>query len=477
MQLLQLNEDIWFLILSQLGRTDASKLMETCRMAYNLALPRFLHEIDIDHSMRKDGRLTAFCNFMLADPTRPRCLREVVLYGSRVPDQFEFDSYIDPSDVPLLVEVIRKAQQVTELTIVGSSIIVEMYPELLDAFASLPSLHTLCFNNCGSPVVKLLWLTTSRPMHLKLINCVLTGSSFLSFGPLPDSLTTSARTMELRVRSRYDEDNDLTVEDMPDIVLGLVWPSVEQLDFSGWPDRQLVNGAFPNLVHLHNSGDHGRWLGDRPQVHWPMLDSVYSYSPLRLTSPLSKATFRHTCQIDQEFATLLENMSPVVLSFNACLHNAVYCDKLGERLKDSGALQRMRFLELFTWWDPSSAEGPPLDDETISRVMTYVSTFRHGPLVGIAIWHAQPSLSLDGEAMKTLAQDIAALVPTLEYVGLGQKEPGLGNRVRCRTTRLEFAPDYKWYTIGHRGSGSPQVALLTDDEGDAVELRLDNLAA
>ncbi|KAL6299591.1 hypothetical protein BKA93DRAFT_805844 [Sparassis latifolia] len=352
-KLYDLDDDVLLIILSLISQRDALRLASTCHFGYNIALPRFLSKVDIQYSMRKSHKVAGFCKFMLADaPRRLPYLREFPLADGCPYFPQPFNHSIDPESVALLVQVLRRATEVKKLTIGNEDDLLMNHPELLDALAALPHLQTIRLEYCGWPSLTLLSRSISCPHTLDIFDCNLGGSEGDDDLPIAQNIVTSVRNMKVQL-SHLGIDDDLEedgLEFVPTRLLtGTVWSSVRALNLSECSDMSDSARAFPNLHNLTYSNTDPRPVDNDPLVKWSNLDSVMARCRVPLASRVRRLVLRYTCPPEAEFLTLLQRCTPTILSFNASLVYASYCEGV-QGLMTRAVRSNLRYLELYTFW-------------------------------------------------------------------------------------------------------------------------------
>ncbi|GBE87721.1 hypothetical protein SCP_1103980 [Sparassis crispa] len=420
-------------------------------------MPSFLYEFDFSRFRSKWRGAANFCEFMLADaPRRMPCLQVLRVTGDpQIIANPSVDETIDPELVSLLVQVVRQSTEMKKITIGRySDKLLTDHPELLEALAGLRHLYTICVEDCGFPSLALLSRTASRPRVIELTRCDLGASFSDDQHSISQNILTSATNLKLHLTSPFAPIQ---------LVTDAVWPSVRALHIVFDTKLGLVPHAFPNLRDFTYSGSDVYSLYNDDLVEWWALDNVKTYAHVRFACPVRRLVLRYTCALENGFLSLLERTKPTILSFNASLDYAGICDEARERITHA-VQHKLRYLELFTFWH-STRKGNVNESAIVPGILNYVSMFREVPLVGISILY-QDSLSMDGDAATLLAQQVAALIPTVTYVGL--------NLTRFKPLFGDRPVQFEWHFVTSRQEELPQLNVLSDREGKEVQARLDD---
>lgn len=143
MGLLDLNDDVLALILSEIPSLDALHLATTCRLAYRLALPHALSDVYIPrYSARYGGSdkydclcLRDFCALMLGTPNRLVHLRKLLVDCAHISRK--------SSCASLFSDVLIAASQLKSLVVYGVDHMMAAHPGLGDAISRLSNMDHL----------------------------------------------------------------------------------------------------------------------------------------------------------------------------------------------------------------------------------------------------------------------------------------------------------------------------------------------
>ncbi|KAH9831598.1 uncharacterized protein C8Q71DRAFT_715113 [Rhodofomes roseus] len=148
MALLSLNYDVLSAIVEQTDPSSALKLSMASRGAYDLGIAQALASVTLSRSQRQ---VSAFCQFLLADPTRLPQLRELTIESSAfgVARHIEFQRTADFSAAAELADVLRRARRLRRLSIACFEDFLAHEPRIGDAICALPELVEISLHNCG----------------------------------------------------------------------------------------------------------------------------------------------------------------------------------------------------------------------------------------------------------------------------------------------------------------------------------------
>ncbi|KZT02396.1 uncharacterized protein LAESUDRAFT_406101 [Laetiporus sulphureus 93-53] len=462
MNLFTLNDDVWEVLMSYLGRWDALHLALTCRAAYKLALPRFLLEI----VLAQPGQAMRFCAFITAKASeRAPCLKRFTLLNFS-------DSWAKPGNEVLtaIARVISLAINIHALSIISTRTVnwiddlLDACPALADAIAGLHGLDDIRFQDCSVRTLAIMSRMHSRPRTVNLfITCKTDPNGIDFFGPFTrgkdrflHNLTNSLVTLEI---DRYPS---LIEELEPDTV----WPAVRRLALSGdVHDLPLISRAFPHIRHLHISENLGLHVGSSLTA-WSNLDDAFFDNPVPLTSEVRRleisCDLNDKTNISLEYPTvqMVRNASPVVLS---CRPNSSFLNTL------AASAPSIRFLRLFT--SIIRVRLHEIDETDIKYYIdNKIPSLRTLALKGLALVPGWMS-DLEEPNLSEHAAKIAKINPTLEYVALG---PSLETDDTFPMTIYGF--DYvrfTWFRVVRRFENDlPMLRRLTDTEGKKVHAAL-----
>ncbi|GBE89485.1 hypothetical protein BKA93DRAFT_620454 [Sparassis latifolia] len=441
MPLISLNDDVLEYIISFVSPSDALRLAKTCRRAYAAAIPQSHSHIAITTPQK----LARFCNFMLADsPRRPSCLEAITLRDSAFRFSTAGQMCPDYSSTSQLSEVLRHASALQSLTLYHLEKVLEIEPSLKDVLAALTRLKNVSFFQSGSQSFDLLSRLASRPRYLEIggKGRVLQRAPAGLLAPLATSLGilklwSSATLLDTVDRNcRFFRVHTLVIN--------------EQRSLS-----RLAH-LFPNVrsLHLLHIGPTSVTWDGLPQ--WNLLDHVEIYT----AAPFSG----HVRRLEIEFGSslspvlddvyrMLRNTSPVVLCVGLEPTLFLQLPELAPHLK---------YLQL-TDIEAVGAEPEVYVERSLQNIAQGLSAL---PLVGLLLRYAthwEGNRCIGADSLLQLAQEVAARISTLEYVGFDGR-----NTYMQQTLPLA----YSWFCVGSRADGSPSMELLSQREGCKTEEHL-----
>ncbi|GBE87749.1 hypothetical protein SCP_1104260 [Sparassis crispa] len=430
MSFLSLNDDVLEIIISFIPSPDAWRLAQTCRYLYDAAVCQYLSIVTIN-SWRQ---LIGFSSFVLAEPSRKLYIKalEVSLRYSQ-----EYSECI-----PAFIEVLRGAGSLRSLSIEDEHDLLRSLPSLRSALAAIPNLERISYFRVGSKFLEVLTHMVSRPRYLKV--SLFPYDDEVPFWHALENLTGCLETLDFSpIQSLNPGINN-------------VWPHVHSLSVrlhDGCRSLYHLVRAFPNVRRFKLNC--GGVYDTRP--HWASLDEVESNFPFTLFSRvrrllLHEDDFGDPDGLSNMVLHMLRHTSPVVLSFST------WRPRLIPHLQD--LTPRLKYLKVVTHADADTEHQQSL---SIARDL-------HGlQLTALCIcyhssWMTEPQCDL--ARLLGLAQQVAATLPTLGYVGF---DSSLGWRDERRVPR--------WFCVVSRDGDVPQLDLLSRGQGEELELRLYNLGS
>lgn len=337
MNLLSLNEDVLFIILSLMHPQDALRLAMTCRFAHCIAMSRHLSEVSLRTGYdRGNNRLSTFCSFMLAD-VQHRIPYMRVLHLKHFPDWLDRRDHISADYMLSLTEVLQHATNLKEIHLQDIDDLLEKFPSFVDALAALPRLDVIHLVEPHRPAFQLLSRMTSCPHELRI-----KGSDRAQLG--------DRQAFEAAVSSQIFSQSLRIVD------LKLCGDLIDKLDVDN-TYRSLVHvlkindpvvhlptlvRIFPNLHSLQFSGtvSYGR---TPPSATWPNLDHLVIDGrqdfPCCLVRRL-EITYLLSRALIPKILPMLQRMSPVVLSL------PIFDSGFAELSQLANAVPTLRYLQL-----------------------------------------------------------------------------------------------------------------------------------
>ncbi|KZT10410.1 uncharacterized protein LAESUDRAFT_810066 [Laetiporus sulphureus 93-53] len=401
MPLLALNDDVLDIIVSFLSPHDALPLMTTCRTAHALALPRLLSEVEfLTHTAKTPGRITQFCQFMLADiPHRMPHLRALRLIGNAFATK-DFDY----SAALAMAAVLRHAKCLRELHLRLAGELLACQPRFADAVAALASLDVLCMSSrMYSWVLLARMRATPRRVEFFADYMAYKDQQRLFWGAaLPVRLAPRLEQVRLEMCVPLAENAD---------ALRAAWPHVRELTLVGEVCRMdALARAFPNVRFVRFQDVD--FVGKQAPPGWSELDhaqwNVVPRHPLgckvrRLD--VQAALPAASDEVGEGFVEVLESASPAVL-----LCTLPQRGDFSWMMKIAKAAPELKYVHV---------AAPSLDE----AITSCQDAFAKLPLAGLSLGYTSRMPAFDdGERCAASdARKIAAAIPSLRYVGLNVK--------------------------------------------------------
>lgn len=455
-----LNEDVFSMILSYTDPADAKQLASTCRVAYRLAMPRFLSEVVLGGPTVTDGpkQLTAFSTFMLADLKRVRHLRALELREAAfvaIPeDAQDADSDDEGSDSQhsswvsdyscalLLCDVLRATTKLRRLAIWDFEALLASEPIVAESIVGLTRLESASFWFIGKCTMQTLQRTQSLPRQLE-------------FGLWKDGPRMPGDTQALYRYAATLESFDLCevaclLESLgPDFVA----PAVRAMGLGGRiPDFGDIAKAFPGLraITLFTECSVQDTM---PTGYWKHLDVVEAWLPLPffacsvrrldLKYALGASTARFVRPVvESRTLQLLAQTTPTVF---ACTLAAGVTD--GEIRRLVAAIPKVRFLDL-TLGAPEP-DTPDVD----SPIHAWLAHFSSVPLEGILLRRARTVHDTEHTAAH-LARFVSTVLRGVATVGVALVPPHAPMWFRVNKDKNGFDP------LGAQEGAHEHAALL-----------------
>ncbi|GBE87759.1 hypothetical protein SCP_1104360 [Sparassis crispa] len=372
MSLLSLNDDVLEIIISFIPSPDAWRLAQTCRYVYDAAVCQYLSIVTI----KSWRQLIGFSSFVVAEPSRKLYIKalEVSLHYNQ-----EYSECI-----PAFIEVLRGAGSLRSLSIKYEHF---LHPSL----TGILNPERISYLRVVSKFLEVLTHMISRPRYLKVF--LSTHDDEVPFWHALENLTGCLETLDWNpIQSLNPGINN-------------VWPHVHSLSVrlhrGRWSLYHLAR-AFPNVRRFKPDSCGG--YDTRPL--WASLDELESNFPFVLFSRVRRLLIH-----DDDFSDgpskmvlhMLRHTSPVVLSFGT------YRPRLIPHLQD--LTPRLKYLKVVTHADANTEHQQSL---SIARDL-------HGlQLTALCLcyrnsWMTKPQCDL--ARLVGLAQQVAATLPTLGYVG------------------------------------------------------------
>ncbi|KAI0917052.1 hypothetical protein AcW1_007656 [Taiwanofungus camphoratus] len=446
--LLSLNDDVVTIILSFIEPHEAFQLAKSSRYAYAIAMPRVLSEVRVSWYRWQNEYnafqgcseyVLSFCSFMLADVEhRIPCLKKLYISGMTFMQQ-QFDN------TPLLAmaELLRRATWLREIELENVDNLLDSEPHFAAALAALPCLDIVSLRGVQHyDSFRMLSRMVSSPRKLELQCSSSMQGEETTFREFMQSPRLIPSLKDLRLRWCAHLIDKLNIHN--------VLPSVRSLELDGsMCSLSMAAHTFPNLrsIHLGFEFEAASCLAS-----WPNLDHIVIQEPSPYYRPLAcpvrwlEIGFSVTQTVFPSILSLVERTSPVVL----CLRKVVPREIDMGRL--ANVVPSLRYLEL------------QMDQLKDSWIVDKAAAFRSAPLLGISI-SAKATVynHVAKPALSRLAQQVAACIPTLQFVEVGHRT---GSR-----SRSGAAP--QWYRVVSRGGeNDAQVEMLLEWEADTIRRRL-----
>ncbi|GBE84667.1 hypothetical protein SCP_0606460 [Sparassis crispa] len=431
MSLLSLNDDVLAAIILFMPPSEVLPFSRTCRYAYSAAIPQYLSEVTIKSTLQ----LAGFCAFVLAEPFH----RPICIHGLDLALQIFHEQDICAS-VCALTDILRRAICLDSLSVRNLENLLLFGPSLRNVLAALPALRQISFRGIGEISLAVLSQMASRPRHV-ILDTFWNEAGYTCEGAL-DKFAQCLETLEIRRASGFVK---LNAE--------VVWPHVRTLhvayiDHSTSLSRLAY--AFPNVRHFKSMAsrpflpDHG--------PHWAFLDYVEADIPVELFSSIRRLVLRcpysrESSEINRLTLDMLRRASPVVL---ACQVHRDIVPHIAD------VLPALKYLKILVREDlaKSSIE---------SRSLSIAHAVQKLPLVALSLCHGDrwpTALHCDISRLQCIAREVAAVLPTLKDVGFDGPLL-LPRHDVCR-----------WFRVTDRNGDTPQLRLLSRQEGDGLEAQL-----
>ncbi|PCH39416.1 hypothetical protein WOLCODRAFT_141258 [Wolfiporia cocos MD-104 SS10] len=476
MTLLQLDDDILAIIMSFTRPVDASGFARTCHAGYQLAMPRFLSEVELSldgalmrlRSLRKkrddddtqgrdrsttslaDGTLAQdsghvettpdcamarFCRLILADiPGRAPHVRILTIYGTHVrPDDSDTDSGFHTC-VHLLCEVLRHTVLITDVTLIDTNYFLEGYKTLTIAIAQLPNVQSFTTRRTSISVIP--WQQIAFQPRKLVIDVAF---ERYHIGGFVESEMKAFDQM-LALPNFWGHIEYLEVDHCNNLLEtaaaknAMPLSSIRTLKIGGISRGTLANAArlLPDVRTLKITlQSPGKYSTVNQLASWSRLDTVTMRSIsfgsdvpaalgsdvrcLRLGTDIGSSTFRMTSTLP-----LLERTSPVVLAIRT---NLPLCDagSVSEFQKCVKAAPELRFIEIEFVARPHSYEQWSQFIE-----ITQTSSLKQSRLLGLLLCRATiGARSISRDECPMIAKGLAAQILTLQYIGFQSLEKDL----------------------------------------------------
>ncbi|RDX46638.1 hypothetical protein OH76DRAFT_824677 [Lentinus brumalis] len=455
MDLLQLPQDIWVLILDLLTQADALQLARVNRAAHCVAMPRVLYQVELrweraatrEHPrpQRSGAQVVSFASLIMGNPDAyAHHVKSLIIHWS--PNFHLGEHYLASKES---VKALRHVSSVRQLTLTEAEFDCGFSSEVVDVMASQDRLQCIRLEQFDKIAISLLERTVSRLREVVLVSDMGRGDGLFDF----DYLRPHAETLEVFRMFAYRFECPLSDGD--------TWTRVHTLEI------QVADLDFPSLViTLAHAFPHVRCLSLKTfmshldgavlePLAWPSLDVVnLSRVCLNLVTPVRVVCFDSLTH--HAFPPrFLEYTQPAVLSLHldyVTLHTKMWFHDL---LTPKG-LRSLRYLQL-RWATMRNAD--PMDSEAMDTIKQLAELGLHLHAISLC-HHPIPSGSdwedADSEApasRERMAKSIAPLFPTVELVGLGHHE----NALFSASTPLVITPTI-WY----------RVRRVRDNPGDEI---------
>ncbi|KAL6309813.1 hypothetical protein BKA93DRAFT_746109 [Sparassis latifolia] len=434
MLLLSLNDDVLAEILSFiLSPLDALRFAQTCRYAYDVAMPRRLSEVII----KNPRQLLSFCHFVLADPKyRPICMRTLALYSTST-----FFSAMQHE----LAEMLQRARFLRSLAVLDLESLL-CSDHLRKVLFSLPHLQHINFSNIGNWSLRLLAEMVSRPHHVRL-------------GPFDPS---SRSSLLGNVLKRFAESLEILQIWIPGGLIqgldcGVVYSHVHTLKLNGSQDREPISlprlaQIFPNLKRLVCSASY-RFSAENGPI-WDSLDEVDAQYPIDIPTRVRSLVARnYRNDNNRDILNMLWRTSPAMLT---CM---MYPDAVLEMvqaapgwklkclyLKLIGFVYGQKALALASYDTTGICDvSEYAEDDIGGRLVRAACALRVFPLVALSLCTGIAVMQID-----RVARHVTSVIPTLEYVKID---------------------DSTWYRVVSRPGPDmlPSLVMLSEAETYALE--------
>ncbi len=363
MDLLQLPQDIWVLILDLLTQADALQLARVNRAAHCVAMPRVLYQVELrweraatrEHPrpQRSGAQVLSFASLILGNPDAyAHHVKSLTIHWS--PNFHLGENYLAHEE---LVRALRHVSSVRQLTLTEAKSDCGFNSEVVDVMASQDRLQCIRLDRFDMNAMSLLERTVSRLREIILVADLGRGYGLFDF----DYLRPHAETLEVFRAFASTVSSKLPPTD-GDIWTRLHTLEIQDADLYFQPLVIPFVRAFPHVrcLSLKTNGFHLM-----EPLAWPSLDVVnLSRVCLNLVTPVRVVyldSFTH-----HDFPPrFLEHTQPAVLSLHldyVTLHSGKM--RFLDLLTTSKGLRSLRYLQLRL--DTIRGNTQPTDSGSVS---------------------------------------------------------------------------------------------------------------
>ncbi|RPD65306.1 hypothetical protein L226DRAFT_531102 [Lentinus tigrinus ALCF2SS1-7] len=418
MHILDLPFDILSLILEMMSRKDTLQLVQTCRRAYDIAMPRILSSIVLGENrppglrfgpipplpMRGSQQLSMLTTFLLSDVEKwPTCIHSLTMHPNAFgcpPQPGRLFSQRDYSGGHLFAETLRNARNLHSVDIGDVEVLLQQCPSFESVLCGFGQLDRVKFSGLGPLFAAMLTRMRSRLRRIEL-HGVGTHIQTILHALRPHAATAEMLALE----GCFSPPTGLEIS---------VFPHVHTLVLGGYaPPLSTMSMAFPNvrIGRFHNFRPSGKATTAVEWVEWPSLDTIEISALLPLTSPvryirLGPGLILNPHTPPETVASLLNILGrtqPVVLSFMISGIPPGFFDGLTTEVRS------VRYLEMTRI--NTFRDGVGL---FLAEALNGISTL---PLVAVSLGRIrglEPSLNeMDDQA----ATSIANMLPTVRFIG------------------------------------------------------------
>ncbi|GBE87719.1 hypothetical protein BKA93DRAFT_584407 [Sparassis latifolia] len=324
LNLLSLNRDVLYIVLSYLNASSALTLSMVSREAYDISLARSLSSVYITQSQ---DQLRAFCMAMLMNGgVRLPFLRELTIISSAfgVARHIEFTHTVDFSASSQLVDLLEGARRLRRLSISCFEALITHEPRIAAALQALPDLVDVSLHNCGELSLTHLPQMCSQLRRLtftQLFNKK-TPALFERLGALQNLDCLELAHLDIQTDKAWPPTDSGMAERKKGQIAQI--PSLRTLSVHGTKARMssFVN-AFPNLHTLIVSDIYADPVeGDNDtgnfEACWPSLDrlrgNVPDFAHWVIACPVRLLELEQTSYHYATALGVIERTNPIILS-------------------------------------------------------------------------------------------------------------------------------------------------------------------
>ncbi|KZT09787.1 uncharacterized protein LAESUDRAFT_520969 [Laetiporus sulphureus 93-53] len=341
-----------------------------------------------------------------------------------------------------LAEVIRQATRLRKLYLRMSyntiqESFLEHFPPLADAIAALPSLDDVFIYDANASALQLLSCMKSHPRHhitLYHPQNIRGSGNGLPMNALDNTMLSLLTFVDSLVTLSLDGHHIFSRTLKADSV----WPALHELNLcSTTIDLTSISTACPNLHTLHI--DRCKLTNPHASLHLPKLDFLEVDYSLPLSTRVRRLYLVNSkANITSKIESMLQQANPVVLTCYLTMANTMAIAKVCPDLQDLRVVVPQ--------------------ERGLVDVLKILCPLRETPIQSIMFQTGR----LTTCTMEPFALQVAALIPTVEYIGQGY----VGGVYRCYLPLVVSIP---WYQVVARPDGElPKLRKLPFDEGDKI---------